>query len=53
MRIAGDAAFVAERFQDSLTKRDPAILDRVVLVDMKVALRGEVDVDPRMPRELL
>ncbi len=43
--VARDAAPVAERLGDSLADGDAGILDRVVIVDMKIALGLDVHVD--------
>src|SRR3546814_648068 len=51
--IARDAALVAERLGYRLAQRERRILDGVMLVDMKVALHGPRNVDPRMARQLL
>src|SRR3546814_6128315 len=51
--IAGDAALVAQRLGDSLAERECRILDRVMLVDMQIALHRHRDVDQRMARQLL
>ena len=38
---------------DRLAERDAGILDRVMRVDVQVALGGDVDIDQRMPRDLV
>src|SRR3546814_17442280 len=48
-----DAALVAQRLGDSLAERECRILDRVMLVDMQIALHRHRDVDQRMARQLL
>src|SRR3546814_4930489 len=53
LAIARDAAFVAERPGDRFAERERRILDRMVLVDVKVALHAHRDVDQRMARQLL
>ena len=53
MTVACDAALVAQRFRDRLPKRDAAILHRVMLIDMKIAVCMKRDIDARMPRKLL
>ncbi len=50
---AGDAAGIAQRLADRLAERDAGVLDRVMRVDMQVALGRDVDVDQRMPRDLV
>ena len=53
MGIARNAAHVAKRFRHGKAQRNAAILNRVMLVDMQVALGGQRDIDARMARELL
>src|SRR3546814_5512140 len=45
LAIARDAALVAERLGDRFAERERRILDRVMLVDMKVALHRHRNVD--------
>jgi hypothetical protein len=52
LAVAGDALLVAERLRDRLAQRDGAVLGRVVLVDMKIALHPHGHVDQRMSAEL-
>ena len=44
---------VAQRLPQSLAERDAGILDRVMRIDMQVALGRDLDVDQRMAGELL
>jgi hypothetical protein len=48
---AGDAALVAERLADRLAEDDRDVLDRVVGVDVGVAVGGDREVDERVLRE--
>src|SRR5271168_4148394 len=50
---AGDAALLAERLAQGLAERDSDVLDRMVIVDVQVALRANVHVDQRMARQLI
>ena len=51
--IAADALAVAERAVDRLADRDAGILRGVVVVDMEVADRLQLQIDQRMARQLL
>ena len=51
--IAVDALFVADGLLDRLTQRDAGILDRVVVVDVQVAIGTRGDVDHRVAGQLL
>ncbi len=51
--ITHDAAPLAERLRQRLADRDAGVLDRVVVVDMQVALGLDRHVDQRMPGELV
>src|ERR1700722_5971109 len=53
IRVASQASLVAERFRQSLTERDAHILDRMVIVDVAIALGTNFDVDKGMPRQLV
>ena len=51
--VTPDAALVAKRLRQRLTDGDAGILDRVVIVDMQVALGADGHVDQRMARQLV
>ena len=51
--IARDAAPLAERLGNRLADRNAGVLDRVVVVDVQVALGLDRHVDQRMARQLL
>ena len=51
--IAPDAALVAERLRQRPPERDADVLDGVMVVDLEVALGADVQVDHRMPRQLV
>ncbi len=51
--VTRDAALLAESLRHRLTERDAAILDSVMLVDMKIAFRRQRNIDPGMSGELL
>ena len=51
--VAGQPALVAERLSQRLAERDADVLDRVVIVDVQVALGAHRQVDQRMARELV
>ena len=53
MTIAADALLVAERTRERLTERDAQILDRVMIVDVPVADRLDVEVDQTVTRDLI
>lgn len=46
-KIAGaeDAAFVADGFRDGLAQRDAGVFDRVMLIDVEVALRFDCKIE--------
>ncbi len=50
--VAGDAALVAERLRHGFAEREGRILDRMMLVDVQIALHGHRNVDQRMARQL-
>src|ERR1700724_3334926 len=52
IRETGDAGPVAQGLAHRLTQSYAGILDGVMLVDMKIARRADVDVDQRVAREL-
>src|SRR5271157_5189973 len=51
--VAGQAAFVAERFGERLADGDADVLDGVVIVDVAVALGANGEVDEGMTRKLI
>ena len=51
--IAGDAGALAQRLTKRLAEGDAGVLDRMVVVDMQVALRRDVHVDKRVACELV
>src|SRR3984885_8743007 len=51
--VTRQASLVAKRLRQRLTERDPHVLDRMVIVDMAVALGPDFDVDEGMTRELI
>src|SRR5271166_4521263 len=51
--VAGQASLVAERFGQRLAQGDADVLDRVMIVDVAVALGPNGDVDKRVTRELI
>ncbi len=51
--IAHDAALVAERLDERLPQSDADILDRMMIVDLQVALGADGQVDQRMTRDLV
>ena len=51
--VAGQSPLVAERLGQRLAERDACVLDRMMIVDMAVALGPNGDVDERMTRELI
>ena len=53
IRIAGDAAFVAERLAQGLAEREPGILHRMVVVDMVVADGLDLEVDQAVAGDLI
>jgi hypothetical protein len=53
MAVAADALAVADRLRDGLTERDADILDRVVIVDMRVAMRFDLEIDQTVSRDLV
>ena len=48
-----DAAAVAKRVRDSLAERDAEILDGVMLVDVEVARRIDLEIERAVPRHEL
>ena len=51
--VADDAARSPSALRNGLPKGNADILDRVMLIDMQVAFRGDLDVDQRMARQLI
>ena len=51
--VAGQAALVAERLGQRLAQGDADVLDRVVIVDVAVALGPNGEVDEGMTRQLI
>ena len=49
--IARDAPHIAECLFESLAKRDPTIFGRVMLIDMQISLRPQLQVDVRVASE--
>ena len=53
MSVAGDSLLVADRLAERLAQGDADILDRVVIVDMQVAFRLDVEVDQAVAGHLI
>ena len=53
MAVAADARLVAERLGDRLAERDADVLDRVVRVDVQVALGLDLEVEHAVARDLV
>ncbi len=51
--VAGQAPLVAERLRERLAERDAHVLDRMMIVDVAVALGANFDVDKGMTRQLI
>ena len=51
--VAAHALLVADRLGERLAQRDADVLDGVVRVDVQVALRGDLDVERAVARDLL
>src|SRR5271157_2829358 len=51
--VAAEAALVAERLGQRLAHRDADVLDRVVIVDVAVALGSDGEIDEGMTRQLI
>jgi uncharacterized protein len=51
--ITRNSAFIAQCLQHCFANRDAGVFCRVVLVDMKIANRLDLQVNQRMPRQLL
>ncbi len=51
--VAGQSPLVAERLRQRLTECDSDVLDRMVIIDMAVALGPNFDVDKGMTRQLI
>ena len=51
--VAGamDAALVADGLEDRLAERDADVLDGVVLIDVEIAARSQLKVEPAVARE--
>ena len=50
---ADDAGALAERLGKRRAERDGHVLDRVMGIDMKIARRRDLEIDQRVPRDLL
>lgn len=48
----GDSGHVAQRLAHRLTERYAGILDRMMLIDMKIARRADFDINQRVVRKL-
>ena len=53
MAVAGDALLVADRLVQGLAQSDTNVLDRVMGVDMQVAVGLNAQVDQSMARDLV
>lgn len=53
MTVATNARLVAERLLDGLSETDSNILDRVMLIDMQIALGRDLQINDRMPSKQL
>src|SRR5690606_37246620 len=53
MAVAAYALLVADRLGECLAQRDADVLDRVMSIDMQVALGGDADIHHAMPRDLI
>ncbi len=51
--VSCQASLVAKRLRQRLTQCDPHVLDRMVIIDVAIALGSNLDVDKGMTRELL
>ncbi len=51
--VAGQSPLVAKRFHQRLPKRDPCVLDRMMIVDVAISLGPNGDVDKGMTRQLV
>src|SRR5260370_14688913 len=51
--IAGEPSLVAERFAERLAEGDADVLDRVMIVDVTVALGADDEINEGMARELV
>jgi hypothetical protein len=51
--VTSDAALLAERLGKRLAKHDAAVLDRMVEINVEVALGAEFDIDQGVARQLL
>ena len=51
--ITGNAALIAQSLQHRLANSDTGIFGGVMLVDMQIAYRLDLQIDERMPRQLL
>ena len=53
MAVTADALLVADRLIEGHAQRDADVLDRVVRIDMQIALGLDVQVDQAMPGNLV
>src|SRR5687767_13766744 len=53
MPEAAHAGLVSDRFRHRLAERDADVLDRVVRIDVQVALRLDIEVEHRVARDLV
>src|SRR5450755_4001097 len=53
MTVTTNALLVADRARNGLTQRDADVLDRVMRIDVQVAVRLDVEIDEAMPRDLV
>ena len=53
MAVAANALLVAHRLRDRLAERDADVLDRVMRVDVQVALGLDVEIEHAVARDLV
>jgi hypothetical protein len=53
LRVAGDALEIAQRLAYGLPQRDAGVFNGMVLIYMQIALRGDLQIDETVPRDLI
>ena len=53
MTVAYDAFFIADRLCERLPQSDADILNRMVVIDVSIALAGDIQINQAMTRDLI
>jgi hypothetical protein len=53
MTVSDDAGFIANRLVECLAERNPNVFNRVVGINVEIALGNDVEINLTMPRDLV